>query len=132
MKRGLLCLMVMALFIGGKALLAAETAKPGDTVIQFFKASKNGDTKTIKQLISGSFYNQRKVLLEQNKEYPNFLREYYRGAELQMGNIIMEEDGTIGVVDMGIQFPDGKVNTTKLLLKQDAAGIWKIVDEVRP
>jgi len=78
MKRGLLCLMVVALVIGGKSLFAAEAPEPGDTVIQFFKASKHGDTKTITQLISGSFYNQRKVLLEKNKDYPNFLRESYR------------------------------------------------------
>jgi len=51
-KRGLLCLMVVALFIGGKSLFAAAAPEPGDTVIQFFEASKNGDTKTITQLIS--------------------------------------------------------------------------------
>lgn len=132
MKRGLICLMVVALFIGGKSLFAAKAPEPGDTVSQFFEASKNGDTKTITQLISGSFYDQRKVLLEKNTEYPNFLRRYYRGTELQIGNTVMEEDGTVGVVGMTIQFPDGKVNTTKLLLKKDAAGIWKIVDEMDP
>jgi hypothetical protein len=132
MKRGLFCLMVVAFVVGGNSMVVAKSAKPGDTVIQFFEASKNGDTETIKQLIAGSFYNQRKVLLEENKDYPNFLRKYYQGTELQIGNIIMEENGTVGVVDIKIQFPDGNVDTTKLLLKKDAGGIWKVVDEMHP
>lgn len=132
MKRGLFCLMVVAFVVGGNSMVAAKSAKPGDTVIQFFEASKHGDTETIKRLIAGSFYNQRKVLLEENKDYPNFLRKYYQGTELQIGNIIMEENGTVGVVDIKIQFPDGNVDTNKLLLKKDAIGTWKVVDEMHP
>jgi hypothetical protein len=123
---------MVALFIGGHSLLAAEAAEPSDTVIQFFEASKNGDTETIKQLISGSFYNQRKVLLEENKGYPNFLRTYYQGAELQINNVVLEKDGTVGVVDIKIKFPGENVETIKLLLKKDVGGTWKIVGEIYP
>jgi hypothetical protein len=132
MKRGLVFLIVIAFLAGGNSILAAGSEKPEDTVIQFFEASKNGDTETIKQLIAGSFYNQRKVLLEENADYPDFLRKYYEGTEIQINKTIMKKGGMVGVVGIKIQFPDGNLDTTKLLLKKDAGGVWKIVDEMRP
>lgn len=130
MKRWLFYLITVALVASGNLLHASGTTEPVDTVIQFYEASKNGDTETIKQLIGGSFYNERRVLLEENSDYPNFLRDYYRGTELKIGDVVMEGDGTVAVIDMEIQFLDGGVRATKLLLKKDSGGVWKIVDEM--
>lgn len=132
MRRHLLWLVVFSLFIGANSINAAEPVNLGDTVIQYFEASKNGDSETIKKLIGGSFYNQRKVLLEENKDYPDFLRNYYRGAEFQLGDTIMKKGGTVGVVNIRIQFPNGNVDQAKLLLMKDASGTWKVVDEMEP
>jgi hypothetical protein len=129
-KKGAVCVLAVALFMGDQALLAAEPASPGDSVVQFFEASKNGDTTRMKQLIAGSFYNQRKTLLEENTTYPDFLRKHYDGARLQINS--MREDRRGWVVEINIKFADGTVDSNKLLLQKDASGTWKIIDEVHP
>ena len=45
-----------------------------ETVSPFLEALKNGDVSLIKQYIAGDMYESRRILLEQNKEYPEFLR----------------------------------------------------------
>jgi hypothetical protein len=120
----------MALFMGDQALLAAGPASPDESVVQFFEASKNGDTARMKQLIAGSFYNQRKVLLEENTTYPDFLRKHYDGARLQINS--MREDRRGWVVEVRIKFADGTVDSNKFLVQKDASGSWKIIDEVHP
>ena len=47
----------------------------------FFEALKNGDVSSLLELISGEMYRNNKVLLEQNEQYPEFLRKYYSGAK---------------------------------------------------
>ena len=130
MKKGAFCVLAMALFMGDQALLAAGPASPDESVVQFFEASKNGDTARMKQLIAGSFYNQRKVLLEENTTYPDFLRKHYDGARLQITS--MREDRRGWVVEVRIKFADGTVDSNKFLVQKDASGSWKIIDEVHP
>lgn len=130
MKKGVFCVLAMALFMGDQALLAAGPASPDESVVQFFEASKNGDTARMKQLIAGSFYNQRKVLLEENTTYPDFLRKHYDGARLQINS--MREDRRGWVVEVRIKFADGTVDSNKFLVQKDASGSWKIIDEVHP
>ena len=130
MKKGAFCVLAMALFMGDQALLAAGPASPDESVVQFFEASKNGDTARMKQLIAGSFYNQRKVLLEENTTYPDFLRKHYDGARLQINS--MREDRRGWVVEITIKFADGTVDSNKFLVQKDASGSWKIIDEVHP
>jgi len=116
--------------MGDQALLAAGPASPDECVGQFFEASKNGDTVRMKQLIGGSFYQQRKVLLEENPTYPEFLRKHYDGTRLQINSL--REDRGGWVVEISIKFPDGTVDSNKLLVQKDASGTWKIVQEVHP
>ena len=130
MKKGVFCVLAMALFMGDQALLAAGPASPDESVVQFFEASKNGDTARMKQLIAGSFYNQRKVLLEENTTYPDFLRKHYDGARLQINS--MREDRRGWVVEVRTKFADGTVDSNKFLVQKDAGGSWKIIDEVHP
>ena len=130
MKKGVFCVLAMALFMGDQALLAAGPASPDESVVQFFEASKNGDTARMKQLIAGSFYNQRKVLLEENTTYPDFLRKHYDGARLQINS--MREDRRGWVVEVRTKFADGTVDSNKFLVQKDASGSWKIIDEVHP
>ena len=45
---------------------------PDNTVLQFFNASRNGDVEQMRELVSGSYYNRRKAVLENNDNYPAF------------------------------------------------------------
>ena len=130
MKKKLLCALAVAWFMGETVLLAAEPASPDECVLQFFEASKNGDTARMKQLMAGSFYDQRKTLLENNTTYPDFLRKHYDGARLQITD--MREDRGGWVVELRTKFADGTVDTNQFLLQKDATGSWKIVQTVHP
>ena len=130
MKKGAVCVLAIVLFMGDQALLAAGPASPDECVAQFFEASKNGDTARMKQLIAGTFYNQRKVLLEENTTYPDFLRKYYEGARLQITS--MREDRGGWVVEVRITFADGTVDSNKWLVQKDATGTWKIIQDIHP
>ena len=130
MKKKLLCALAVAWFMGETALLATEPASPDECVAQFFEASKNGDTARMKQLMAGSFYDQRKTLLENNTTYPDFLRKHYDGARLQITD--MREDRGGWVVELRTKFADGTVDTNQFLLQKDATGSWKIVQTVHP
>ena len=130
MRTQLLCLSLAAVCVGWSSTLGAQAVQPRDAVVQFFEASRNGDTETIRRLIAGSFYDQRKVLLEENEQYAEFLRAHYQGTEVRMGNVLMKEDGSVGVVDVRIKFPGGNVDTAKFLLKRGADGWGKIVGQL--
>jgi len=129
-KKAAFWVLAVALFMGAPALRAAQPASPDECVVHFFEASKNGDTARMKELIAGSFYNQRKTLLEENTTYPDFLRKYYEGARLQITS--MREDRGGWVVEVRITFADGTVDSNKLLLQKDATGTWKIMQDIHP
>jgi hypothetical protein len=130
MKTGVFWVLAVAVCLGAQALGAAEPASPSDCVMQFFEASKNGDLKTMKQLMAGSFYNQRKTLLEENTTYPDFLRTHYADTRLQVISLREERGGW--VAEVRIKFPDGTVDSNKWLVQKDASGTWKIIDQVHP
>jgi len=130
-RPGFVCSIVLAISIGTSSIAGAAGATPREAVILFFEASKAGDIETIKQVTDGSFYNRRRVLLEENEEYSMFLRDYYQGAQLRLGKITMKPDGTVGVVNMTIRFPSGAIDTKKVLVKMDSDRLWRIVDEVQ-
>jgi hypothetical protein len=130
MKKSAFWVLAVALFQSNPALQAAQPASPDECVVQFFEASKNGDLKTMKQLIAGSFYAQRKTLLEENAQYPDFLRKHYADTRLQVTS--MREERGVWMAEVRIKFPDGSVDSNKWLLQKDASGTWKIIDEMHP
>ena len=98
--------------------------EPQAVVIAYFKAMKNGDVEAMKSHMAGKLYQKRKVLLEKNKKYPEFLIGFYEGAKLE----VIEVRGEI--VRIQIHFPNGSIKYHNLVLRQDSAGILKIVDEL--
>jgi len=128
MKMGAAYVLAVALLMPETAVLGGEPASPDECVVQYFEASKNGDIGRMKQLIAGSFYDQRKTLLEKNTTYPAFLRKYYDDAHLQITNV--REDPGGWVVELRIKFADGTVDSSKFLLRKDASGTWKIVQNL--
>ncbi len=101
-----------------------------DTFVPLFRAFKNGDIDAIKEYISDDMYEKNKVLLEQNKEYPNFLRNFYSDAIFQVRKVVKSEEMVF--VDVRVRFPSGYQSVTKVQLKEgkNKAGdtIWKVIN----
>jgi hypothetical protein len=105
-----------------------------ESVYPFFKALKEGDVDSIKQLIAGEMYESKKVLLEKNKEYPEFLRNYYEGIEFYVEDTTLS--GNYIIVDFLIEFADGHQSPARLYLEQSkintsgqhVVGFWRIID----
>jgi len=85
---------------GAYARAEAEVFAP------LFKALKEGDVSTIEGLLDADLFRQYRVLLEQNEDYPQYLRDYYRGATFEIQGI--ESDNDRYTADVHIQWPDGK------------------------
>lgn len=103
-----------------------------DTFVPLFRAFKNGDVDAIKEYISDDMYEKNKVLLEQNKEYPNFLRNFYRDAIFQVRKVV--KSGEIIFVDVRVRFPGGYQNVVKVQLKEGKSkagdAVWKAINFV--
>ena len=113
----------------GTCMAGAINLGPEDTVRQFYLASQNGNVTEMQQLIAGTFYNRRKVLLEENSEYPDFLRTHYLDTRITVDKILTDDINAVAIVTASISYPDGNRESHELILKQDDNGIWKIVDE---
>ena len=125
MKR-ILFLLPLLVFIISSELLSAQELYVGEalhsnimnkTFFPLFEALRSGDTEAIKNYISGDMYRQKKVLLEENKDYPRFLREFYRGANFSVERAALI-DGDI-IADVVIQFPQGSKSHVMLRLKSE-------------
>ena len=160
MKKYLSILIVLALIVTFKQA-DARISEVDDTVIGFFEVSKNGDVEKMKNFIAGPFYEKRRSLLEKNKRYPDYLKKYYRGIEIQILDTVIGDnhmvkkghpelfnryyrrakakrnytstysDNSIAVVLIRYQLPDGNNYDSKLLLKKTESESWKIIDEIR-
>ena len=97
-----------------------------DTVIlPYLNALKNGEVNEIKKYISAAMYNEYKTLLEQNKEYPKFLRNYYKDAMFSV--VRVSEIGGEVDFEVLIEFSDGSQSISTLSVSQE-----KNVDNAAP
>jgi hypothetical protein len=97
------------------------------TYASLFDALRRGDVQTIKLYLSADEYAQYKVLFEQNKDYPRFLRNFYQGANLRVGqldSVASAENEVIG--EFIIDFPGGETMITRMRLNRDKGGEWKV------
>lgn len=108
----------------------AELVGPIETVKEFFEVSRIGDIESIKNLITGPLYNSRKALLEKNQGYAEYLRKYYENITVRIVHADIQSANGSATVFLKRRFSDGKELDTKLLLKRDENGIWKIYDEI--
>ena len=107
----------------------AEQNGPDNTVLQFYNATRNGDVVQMRELVSGSYYNRRKAVLENNDSYPAFLMDHFHGSTTNIEKSIIDNKNQIAVVTVTTHFPNQSINTSRLVLKKDGNGSWKIVDE---
>ncbi|MDL1980237.1 MAG: hypothetical protein LWX02_01930 [Deltaproteobacteria bacterium] len=94
-----------------------------DVIHPFFKSLKDGDINAIKLHLSSAIYNEYKRLLEENKDYPQFLRDYYQDAKFRTERA-KEIDGDV-VVDVVIEFPNGS-RIQNILRLSEEKGKFKV------
>jgi hypothetical protein len=122
--------------------LDAQTVSPVPTASEMrelqtsfsalFQAMKDGDVATIEQYSSGHMSSEYKKLLEQNRDYPAFLRNFYKGATFSIAGVTPAPDGDI-VVDVAIQLRGGSKSIMRLNAKRfdgDPAQ-WKVTGVAR-
>lgn len=98
-----------------------------DTVVYpFFMALKNGNVESFKTFFSVDMYNENKRLLEENTEYPEFLRSYYQGTDISVLKAV-KVDGEVEY-DVLIKFPNGSQSISKLRVSEEA-NVDKTINE---
>jgi hypothetical protein len=97
-----------------------------------FQAMKDGDVAVIEQYSSGQMSSEYKKLLEQNKDYPAFLRSFYGGATFSIASVTPTPDGNM-VIDVVIQLGGGSRSVTRLTVKRfdGASATWKVAGVVK-
>ena len=118
---------ILSILIASFISVAAYASTPNDTVLLYFQSLKNGDVITIKDLITGKLYEKRKVLLEQNENYSEFLKNLYQYAEFEITETIVKDSDA--QINVQVNSPDGK-RPFILFLKKDDEGNWKIYKEM--
>jgi len=102
------------------------------TYTSLFDALRGGDLRTIQLYLLPEEYAQYKVLLEQNKEYSAFLRNFYAGANLRVGQVdsVASADNEV-IGEFIVDFPGRETLNTRMRLNRDKAGSWKIKKTLR-
>jgi len=77
-----------------------------------YQAMQAGDLGTIKRYLQGDTYEQYRILLERNKNYSQFLKNYYAGATFEVGQIVTVDRDY--VADILIYWPTGQTSIVKL------------------
>lgn len=86
-------------------------------LLPFLEALKKGDTKEIKKYLSSDTYKEYKRLLEENKKYPEFLRNYYKDADFSVLDVSGNVDEGI-VYEVMIEFPNGSTMVSDYKIKE--------------
>lgn len=125
-------------FIFTFLLLAVAPACANDikilkTVELYTQALKSGDVEELKSLLGGRLYEKRRVLLEENAEYSDWLKQYYAGASFSFPTGVTSSDQYPGKhVNVDIHLGNGETVATHLLLQSSAGSDkWKIVGQFR-
>jgi len=101
------------------------------TLLPFFEALKNGDVSVIKEHMSLILYGKNRVLLEENRDYPVFLRDYYSDVRFRVVKAEMGITGEDIIFHVSIEFPDGRSSINELKLSRRNRGdlqsdVWVI------
>lgn len=123
---------IAALSLGLFALAAprAEAEEPFDTVAGYLDALQAGDTVGVKSHIGGRLYRNKELLLDQNDEYPNFLRKFYRDAQFYISDQLTDLGPQGQGVKVEVDFPGGNSSESIAVVEQADDGSWKVVDEI--
>jgi hypothetical protein len=71
----------------------------------YFQALQTGDVQFLLSVLAPPLLNNRRLLLERNTAYPDYLRNYYKNATFNVASITASEHGVF-TVDSEIFFGD--------------------------
>ncbi len=118
------------LFILNNVTLA-HAEEPSDTVLLYFESIRNGDVENIKSFLGGNLLKKRKVLLEENEKYSDFLRDRFGEAKFTVEGSPKNMTDTTRSVLVRISFNDGTSIYTNMVVQETVPGGWKIVDQLQ-
>jgi hypothetical protein len=128
---GTLLTLILALpAFAGQSLGSGQLNQIKALLNRHIAALQRGNVAELKSTLGGKAYQDYKALLEQNTEYPAFLRDYYKGARFEIGEITPGLDDDV-VANLVIALPSSTSSVTQLRLSPTGQG-WKIVDIVHP
>lgn len=110
--------------------LFADGSEAVGVVNAYIDSCKTGNVEVLKPLIAGPFLERRKLLLEKNREYSDFLKEFYKNIAIEVVAVDDDKDAnsTAVVVRQKPLYGRGGSNI-KLILRRDGGGPWLIFDE---
>jgi hypothetical protein len=97
-------------------------------VLQFFEALKTGNVRALDSLLGGDFSIQMKPLLQDNQDYPEYLRQHYSQTTFSIDHLL-EKLGVV-VARVTVDFPGDTTQTWTLTLKKGNAGEWNIMKQM--
>ncbi len=78
-------------------------------------------------LVGGSYRNARAALFANKSAYSEFLRNYYRGAVVNLGEAEVDQNSGVASIEVVVHFENKDRDKARLVLQRDHAGIWRIV-----
>jgi hypothetical protein len=101
-----------------------------EVVQRYFSYLRDGDTGGILELVVEPMLSERKKLLEQNTAYPEFLRQMYNSAYMEIKNIRATKEGKRAVdVEIYLSEQDPSPLKTTFILK-NIQNSWKLSEEI--
>ena len=74
--------------------------------------------------MSADFYAHYRSLFEENREYGQYLRTFYRHIKFHVGNVTVGEHEA--VAEVNLLWRDGRTGTLHIGLSRDPQSDWKI------
>ena len=123
----IICHFLLLISLSVPSVFSADREIIETVVNPFFRALQNGDVETVGSLIADPLYSQVKVLLNDNKEYPDFLRNYYLDSHIEIINIY-DYPPEHKKVYLELYLSDEK-QLIELQLHKSASGDWKVTKQ---
>lgn len=130
MKKILICVVFFSFMLSHPAMSGEEGVPPEmldqiekRTLQPFFNALKSGDVGALKSIMGGAMYEESRWSLEENVEYPGFLRRHYKDAIFTVEGGIIIDDQVI--IDVGIAFPVIGKQVSQFYLQRPDSGLGK-------
>lgn len=107
----------------------AQQAAPSSTAVNrtlvpFLRALKGGNLGAMKSLLSAELAAHYRVLFEENREYAQYLRTFYRDTTFNIGTLTIGDQEALA--DIHLVWNDGRTGTVQIGLSRNANGAWKI------
>jgi len=93
---------------------------------QYGAALRAGDCAALGRHLMPEAYRRYQTLCEENRDYPQFLRDFYSGSTFRISDV--RRDGDEIACTMHQQRPDGDAAQVTLRLRQDAGRKWRIAE----